>query len=512
MPIYEESVKLPKHTSSLCPDCLKTIDATVYEKGKEIWMVKECSEHGTFDELYWSSAVMYHRAERYSYVGKGVYNPQLKLQKECPLECGLCDVHASSTCLANIDVTNRCNLRCEWCFANAHSKGYVYEPTIEQLRDMLATLRSERPTPTLAVQFSGGEPTLREDLADIISMAAEMGFKQTQIATNGIKLAKDQELAQKLRKAGLNTVYLQFNGISKETDRLIDVKKRAVDNCRRARQGVVLVPTIGKGLNDHEIGGIIQYAIQNCDIIRGINFQPMAFTGAANVMTQDERNSTRFTLPDLAFCIETQTNGQIKADDFYPVPCVVSISKIVEAYTKTDQIEFSAHPHCGIATYLFIEDGKMIPINRFVDVEKFFGLMEKLSEKIDKGGILSKPSALMRALLALNSMVDDEKQPKSFQFKKMIKQVLLKHDYTSLGAYHWESLFIGGMHFMDSYNYDIERVKRCVIHYAVPGGLIIPFCAYNSGPNYREIIEKQYSIPLDEWERKKGKVELYDIE
>jgi hypothetical protein len=138
--------------------------------------------------------------------------------------------------------------------------------------------------------------------------------------------------------------------------------------------------------------------------------------------------------------------------------------------------------------------------------------MEKLTEKIDKGGILSKPSALMEALLALNSMVDDEKQPKSIQFKKMIMQVLLKHDYTSLGEYHWESLFIGGMHFMDSYNYDIERVKRCVIHYAVPGGLIIPFCAYNSGPNYREIIEKQYSIPLDEWERKKGKVELYDIE
>src|SRR5674536_77442 len=97
-------------------------------------------------------------------------------------------------------------------------KRQVYEPSFEQLRDMLSTLRQEQPVPTLAVQFSGGEPTLREDLPEIIKMAVEMGFIQTQIATNGIRLGKDDTLAQKLRQAGLNTVYLQFNGVSKETD------------------------------------------------------------------------------------------------------------------------------------------------------------------------------------------------------------------------------------------------------------------------------------------------------
>jgi len=230
------------------------VDATIYEKNGQIWMAKECPEHGAFDELYWSSAEMYHKAEKFSYNGAGVQNPQLTLQNACPYECGLCDVHLTSTSLANVDVTNRCNLRCEWCFANAHARGYVYEPSFEQLREMLATLRQEKPVPTLAVQFSGGEPTLREDLPEIIKMAVEMGFIQTQIATNGIRLAKDDTLARKLRQAGLNTVYLQFNGVSKETDGLIELKKKAIENCRNAGQGVVLVPTVARGLNDHEVG------------------------------------------------------------------------------------------------------------------------------------------------------------------------------------------------------------------------------------------------------------------
>ncbi|MGZ4862102.1 MAG: tetraether lipid synthase Tes, partial [Halobacteriota archaeon] len=115
---------------------------------------------------------------------------------------------------------------------------------------------------------------------------------------------------------------------------------------------------------------------------------------------------------------------------------------------------------------------------------------------------------LMRGLLALNSLVDEENQPKSIHFKEMIKTVLLTHDYKALGEFHKKTLFIGGMHFMDAYNYDVERVKRCGIHYAVPGGLIIPFCAYNSGPCYRDTIEKKYSIPLEEWERTRGKLQL----
>jgi tetraether lipid synthase len=334
-----------------------------------------------------------------------------------------------------------------------------------------------------------------------------MGFIQVQIATNGIKLGKDNTLARTLRQAGLSTVYLQFNGVSKETDGLIELKKKAIENCRHAGQGVVLVPTVARGLNDHEVGKIIYFAAQNVDTVRGVNFQPMAFAGAANEFTPAVRNAQRYTLPDLARSIEQQTDGQVKSEDFYPVPCVVSVSKLIEAYTQKPQIEFSAHPHCGIATYIFIEDGQLIPINRFVDVDRFFALTQKLTDNLNNGGVLRKPAALMRGLLALNSLVNEENQPKGFQFKEIIKTVLLTHDYKALGDFHKKALFIGGMHFMDVYNYDVERVKRCAIHYAVPGGLIIPFCAYNSGPNYRDTIEKEYSIPLAEWERTKGKLQ-----
>jgi tetraether lipid synthase len=504
--LYETAASLPKQTTSLCNRCLKPIEATIYQKDGQVWMIKTCQEHGAFDELYWSSADMYRKAERFSYAGHGVQNPQLTLREPCPLECGLCDVHQTSTCLANIDVTNRCNLRCEWCFANAHARGYVYEPTFEQIRGMLATLREEKPVPTLAVQFSGGEPTLREDLPEIIAMAVEMGFIQTQIATNGIKLAKDETLASRLRQAKLSTVYLQFNGVSKETDSLIELKKKAIENCRKASQGIVLVPTIGRGLNDHEVGQIIRFAAQNVDVIRGVNFQPMAFAGAASEVSAAVRNSQRFTLPDLAYSIEQQTDGEVRAEDFYPVPCVVSISKLIEAYTHTPQIEFSTHPHCGLATYLFVEDGKLIPINRFVDVDRFFELTQKLAHKLNNGGVLRKPAAFMRGLLALNSLVNEKAEPKTLHFKELIRTVLLTHDYKALGEFHKKAIFVGGMHFMDAYNYDVERVKRCAIHYAVPGGLIIPFCAYNSGPNYRDAIEKKYSIPLEEWERANGKL------
>ncbi|MDI6903258.1 MAG: hypothetical protein QMC77_05930, partial [Methanocellales archaeon] len=113
---------------------------------------------------------------------------------------------------------------------------------------------------------------------------------------------------------------------------------------------------------------------------------------------------------------------------------------------------------------------------------------------------------MMRGLKAINSCVHEDRQPKNVHLGKTLRQVLKKQDYKSLGEFHLNALFIGAMHFQDSYNYDIERVKRCVIHYATPDPKrrIIPFCAYNSGPTFRREIEQKYSIPLEEWERQHG--------
>lgn len=494
---------LPKKTTSLCPRCRKVIEADIFERDGAVWMSKECPVHGYFEGIYWSDVDMYLGAEKYAYDGKGVQNPQITATS-CPDDCGLCNLHLSSTCLANIDVTNRCNLSCDFCFANANARGYVYEPSLEQIREMLSALRNEQLVPAIAVQFSGGEPTLRDDLPDMIKMAKEMGFLQVQIATNGIRLGREPELAQALRDAELSTVYLHFDGISKKTEPLLEVRKKAIENCRKAKQGVVLVPTIINGVNDHEIGDTIYFAAENIDVIRGVNFQPVAFTGAASA---DDVKRQRFTIPDLADRMEKQTNGAIKKTDLYPVPCVVSLSKLVEAYRKEPQIEFSAHPHCGVATYAFVSDGNIIPINRFVDVDKFFSSVDDTVDLLNTSRWFAKTRAMMKGLKALNRCIHDDRQPENVNLKSVLKRVLKEQDYKTLREFHLNALFIGAMHFQDAYNYDIERVKRCVIHYVTPDPerRIIPFCAYNSGPTFRNEIEQKYGIPLEEWEKQHGR-------
>ena len=398
---------LVKKTKSLCPVCGKLLDAEITEKDGAIWICRTCPEHGYAETLYWSDAAMYRRFDTYDRVGRGVENPNVTLSGECTTRCGLCANHKSGTLLANIDVTNRCNLKCEFCFANAKACGYVYEPTFDEIASMLALLRNEKPVPCPAVQFSGGEPTMRDDLAELIKKARELGFSQVQMASNGVKLAQNPELAKTLRQAGLSTVYLHFDGISKETNPLLEkTSLPAIENCRKAGLGVVLVPTIIHGQNDHEIGGIIQFAAKNVDIVRGINFQPVAFTGAAKA---DDVQRERVTIPDITRCVEEQMGGQLKSSDFYPIPSVMTICDLIEAYTGKPQIMFCAHPHCGAATYGFInDDGDIVPITRFVDVDKFFAEANLMAEKFKTAGKTGKYLAMASGLGRINKALTKE--------------------------------------------------------------------------------------------------------
>jgi hypothetical protein len=191
---------LIKKTRSLCPTCNTVIDAEIAEEDGKIWLKRTCPEHGFFRNLYWSDPVMYHRFDTYDAVGNGIANPQNTAiaPDSCPTACGLCNNHHSQTLLGNIDLTNRCNLDCDFCFANARACGFIYEPDFDEVVTMLKLLRSQKPVPAPAVQFSGGEPTMRDDLFEIIRAAKQLGFLQVQIATNGFKLANDPEYARKL--------------------------------------------------------------------------------------------------------------------------------------------------------------------------------------------------------------------------------------------------------------------------------------------------------------------------
>jgi uncharacterized radical SAM superfamily Fe-S cluster-containing enzyme len=212
-PIIKQPTNIDKTVSSICPVCLSVIPAHIFQEGSEIFMEKRCEDHGEFRDLYWSDASLYKKFNKYWSTGQGIGN-SLPSQKGCPFDCGICSNHLTGTLLANIDLTNRCNMSCPICFADAG--GRVYEPTMDQIRAMMQVLRSEEPVSCPAVQFSGGEPTVRDDLPEIVAMAKRMGFSQIQLATNGLRLAASLDLCRSLERSGLNTVYLQFDGVTPE--------------------------------------------------------------------------------------------------------------------------------------------------------------------------------------------------------------------------------------------------------------------------------------------------------
>jgi uncharacterized radical SAM superfamily Fe-S cluster-containing enzyme len=486
-----------KKTKSLCPVCLDIVDADVYEDQDKIMIRKECKVHGKFENTYWSSSEKYYIASDYDYTGKGVDNPRTSVTDDCPSNCGLCSEHESHTILGLIDVTNRCNLLCPVCFANAAVSKKLYEPSYEEIRMMLRNLRSNEPVPTPAIQYAGGEPTMRKDLVDLVKLATEEGFTHVQIATNGLKLASNPEYPGELKEAGLNTVYLQFDGVTEEpylkirNRDLLSIKLEAIENCRKGGMGIVLVPTLIKGINDDQVGDIIRFAADNIDIIRGVVFQPVAFAGRT---PSEEVEKQRITVPDFEELVEEQTDSQIKVEDFYPASSVFPVSEFIEALEGEPKVDFTCHPHCGSATYVFVEGDDLIPISQFIDVDRFFNLLTNSTDDIRHGGFTAKPKVLARATLQLPKTISLSKTPKSLDIKNLLVKVLRERSYGALGDFHHKSLLISCMHFMDAWNFDHDRVRKCVIHYAVPDGRIIPFCAMNS--LYRQGIEDKFAKPF----------------
>ena len=490
-----------KNTKSLCPECGRPVDAEVYDEGGKVYIKKTCSVHGEFINTYWNDVETYDRVRDYEPSITSVENPSVDDISTCPSNCGLCSKHETSTVLGLIDVTNRCNLKCPVCFANAAASGRLFEPTQDEIRQMLKNLRSLKPHPTPAVQYAGGEPTVRKDIVELVKMAKDEGFTHVQIATNGLKLAMKENLAKELKDAGLNTVYLAFDGVTPEpyiNNRgrdLLPYKLDAIENCRKAGLGIVLVPTLIKGVNDHQVGDIIKFAFDHNENIYGVNFQPVSFAGRT---PSDQVEKQRITIPDFIQIIEDQTDGDVKTTDFYPPASVEPIAKFIGALESGEPtVTLNCHQHCGIATYVFREKtegsgkDKLIPINDFIDVDGLFKKLDELAEKLKKGGFGRKQRVLASATKAIPKLIYSDKTPKNLDVKRIILNVFTKRSYSALGDFSKDAMLISCMHFMDPFNFDEDRVKKCVIHYATPDGRIIPFCTYNS--MYRENVEEKFS-------------------
>ncbi|MFA6148353.1 MAG: radical SAM protein [bacterium] len=485
---------LPKETGSLCPECLRTISAEVFEENGRVMMRKRCSDHGIFTDVIFSDVEMYRRlGEWYFGDGEGFANPADGMGKKCPDRCGICGTHSTHTSLANIDLTARCNLSCTVCFADANRN--PYEPSFGQVVEMLRRLRAQRPAPAFAVQFTGGEPTLHPRFLDVVAEARKMGFSHIQAATNGIRFA-DPDFARRARDAGLHYLYLQMDGTTDDVFRkirgkaLMDTKLRVIDSARKAGLRIIFVPTVVKGVNDHQIGDLFRLAFEHLDVMSGISFQPMTFTGR---YPESDRERLRFTLSDLSREFSGQTGLTHPLDDWFPLNAAVPLVRYAGAVTGNAAVNHACHPHCGLMTLFFVgRNREAVPITRFLDLR---GLLREV-DRLAAGAKASRFKSLskIRALQAFHRFYREDRAPEGLTFLRFLKTL----DGFAEKKYSWDEKYSGhtyktfyvlGMHFMDAYNYDIERVSRCGVHYSAPDGRIYPFCTYNSGPVHRHRVE-----------------------
>jgi uncharacterized radical SAM superfamily Fe-S cluster-containing enzyme len=493
---------LPYDTESICPECFLTDDkvhvitATLYEEDGKVMYKKTCEDHGEFIDVYWGDVEMFKKAQGWWYKSVGLENPRTETVKGCPEDCGQCPEHKSHTALALLDVTNRCNLRCPICFAVAAEGGTVYEPEPEEVLEMMKNLRRNLPVPAPAIQFAGGEPTVSKHLPQYIKWAKEVGFRHVQIASNVIRIGKSKDYLQELRDSGLSTIYMQFDGVTPDpylaargTD-LLPLKKQAVQNAREVgMESLVLVPTVVRGINDDQLGGIIEFAVENRDVVRCVNFQPVSITGRID---HDARKDMRITIPDCIHLIEEQTGGRIPASEWYPVPSMMPVGRALGLIKGGPDLELSSHFACGMATFIYIDDdGDYRPITDLIDVDKFLVLLEEISNLYAN----EARGASKRAKAKLAAGARHIK--KKGLIKDLLGAFLNRGDYESLAKLMRRIIMIGMMHFQDPYNFDLERVQHCDINYSVPDGRIIPFCTMNT--IHRSRVEKKFSKTIDEW-------------
>jgi len=422
---------------SVCPVCLRPIPAKHETVGDETFLLKQCPEHGDFRVAVWRGEPDFHRWKRPK-VPSSPRKPLTAVDKGCPLDCGLCAAHRQHTCTAVMEVTWRCNLGCPVCFASS-GKEVQPDPTQDEIGRLFD--RVQDVSGFCNVQLSGGEPTVRDDLPDLIRLGKAKGFPFIQLNTNGLRIAREPGYAEVLAEAGLDSVFLQFDGAEDfihTTLRgrpLLDRKLAAIDALAAAGIGVVLVPTVVPGVNDHGLGDIIRLAAGRSPGVRGVHFQPISYFGRYPDPAIDGQ---RITLPELMRLLEAQTGGIIKARDFQPPGCENS--------------------YCSFhANYMVTEDGGLQKLSAGGDCGC---LPRPASEGADKAKAFVK-----RQWAAPENTLPMADAPDALD------------RFIARAATH--TLAVSAMAFQDAWTLDLERLKGCCIHVVSPDGRLIPFCAYN---------------------------------
>lgn len=466
-------IKKIGRTESICPECLRVIPADKILKKDGIYMEKVCPEHGAYETLIWEGTL-----ESYEEWGRDIQPadqvPEVKrAEKGCPYDCGLCGDHERRGCCVLLEVTSRCNLHCPVCFAGAGDAMGSDVPFDELGRQMDHLMSHGGP---FNLQLSGGEPTVRDDLPQIIRLGREKGFTFFQLNTNGLRLAEQPGYAEELKEAGLSCVFLQFDGVRDEVyqvlrgRKLLDKKKAAIDACERAGLGVILVPVITPGVNEDQAGEILSYAMSRMPVVRGVHFQPISYFGRC----LEAQGSYRITIPKLLSLLEEQTGGIVKAEHF----------------TGGN----ATNPYCTFqANYLRQDDGNMQPMIH--GTARAYATSEQAREFVARQwtGPESCCCAEEPKQPEPCCCVEEPKQPESCCCGEEPEQPgacccvesteQMQLDTSSLDEFlvklHNNTFAVSGMLFQDAGNLDLERLKRCYILETDSRYGMVPFCAYN---------------------------------
>lgn len=421
--------------------CLNRLEAETVSEEDAIYLAKVCPDHGEFKTVIWrGTADSYKAWGRHSADGGGPEKVLTQVKKGCPYDCGPCQAHTEGVCLALVEVNSSCNMRCPICFSSSSKRSDKDEPGLDVIERRYRTiLSSAGPVP---IQLSGGEPTLRDDLPDIVGLGRQLGFEMIQINTNGVRLAQDRTYLAKLHEKGTKVLYLQFDGVTDDVytsirgTPMINTKIKALENCSETGVAAVLVPTLIPGVNDGQIGAIIRFAKQWIPVVRGVHFQPVSYFGRYPHVPD---NKDRITIPDVLAALQSQTAGEVRACDFKP--------------------RISKDAHCAFAGFFVLGDDGL--------------LSSALSTS--KRSKPSKPAPAVRGFLERYWSPAPGSCSSTSCCSAGDSQGSLSDDL--FGWVHSRALTISGMPFQDVWNMDLRRLTGCCIFVATENSLI-PFCAY----------------------------------
>lgn len=438
-------------TRSICPECRAVIDAQVLLREGRVYLRKRCPTHGWFEGLVYSDAQAYVDQAKYNKPGQAPVRIATEVVNGCPLDCGICPEHRQHTCLALIEVNTACNLDCPVCFANA---GAGYNLTLPEVELMLDRFVEFEGHPEV-VQFSGGEPTIHPDLLQMLDAAQRRDIRFVMVNTNGLRIADDPEWFAEFA-ARRPLVYLQFDGLTDETYRtirgvpLLERKLRALDRLAEADLHVVLVAAVERGVNEHEVGPVIEFGLRH-PAVRGVMFQPVTHTGRH----PDHDPLQRMTIPDVLRAIDGQMEGTFRSSDFVPIPC--------------------CQPACSSVTYAYLGDGgEVIPLPRVLEVDRYL-------DYITNRTLPDLQPDILHALEGLWSAGSVPGAPTEERFACAVCNV----DLPSLANIARRVFMVQLRDFLDPWTFDVKRAMKCCIGILEPDGRMIPFCTYNT-VGYRE--------------------------